>query len=228
MKIETFAIAWNEERAIDQYIEWYNFADKITILDNHSTDKTVEIALAKGCTVIPYGTNEQNNKIMLETKENCWKGSTADWVIVGDIDEFIYHPNLLNLLANTEATIIRCKGYQMVSEQIDLYKNVKEGTHWDLYDKCICFKPTKITEMNWESGCHRCHPRGEVRFLENEVKLLHFNLIGREAVQNRYTDYDNRRGEWDRSVQAGYQYAYKDKAMENWFNSFYNRREKVW
>ena len=52
----------------------------------------------------------------------CWKASRglADWVIVTDIDEHLYHSDLSTLLIRYKAqgtTFIPALGYQMISEE---------------------------------------------------------------------------------------------------------------
>ena len=228
MKIEVFVIAWNEERMIDQFLDWYSFADTITILDNYSTDKTTEIALKRGCNIVHYGSDKQDNVLMKQVKEDCWKNSKADWVIVCDMDEFLYHKNFKKLLETTNATIIRSVGYQMISEKADLNKNIFEGARDEKYDKCLCFRPDKIKNMNWCMGCHSCSPQGETVYLEREVKLLHYNMIGRNEVRKRYSDYHQRMCENDLRNGYGKQYTFNREKIDEIFNNFYAKRVNVW
>src|SRR4029453_15618648 len=53
---------------------------------------------------------------------SCWKESrgVADWVIVADIDEFLYHPDFLGYLRRSRkrgVTCIPALGYEMLSER---------------------------------------------------------------------------------------------------------------
>lgn len=228
MNIEVYAIAWNEERLIDQFIDWYSFASKITILNNYSTDRTVEIAISKGCDVKVFGSNEQDNLIMNQTKEECWKDSKADWVIVCDIDEFLYHEDLLNVLQNTEATVIKCEAYNFASEYPENVYNVREGVRSELYDKCVCFRPDKITSMNWTTGCHTCSPEGDVSYLEGVVKLLHFNMLGRQELKDRHIAYLERTSESDKKHGYGIHYSAVSSEVDKIFDEVYNNRKKVW
>ena len=52
----------------------------------------------------------------------CWKRSrgSADWVIVIDIDEHLFHPDLTEVLMRYKTlgiTIVPALGYQMISEE---------------------------------------------------------------------------------------------------------------
>jgi len=62
--------------------------------------------------------DNKDNKTLVDIKNNCWKGSTADWVIVIDTDEFIYHPQIRNILASTNATIMRTTWCEMYSDKV--------------------------------------------------------------------------------------------------------------
>lgn len=230
MEIEVFAPAWNEERSLEQFLDWYSFARAITIFDNHSTDNTREIALKRGCNVIPFGSHMLDVREIQRVKEECWKDSRADWVIVCDVDEFIYHPDLLDVLGNTEATVVRCVGFRMVSEDYQPWISVKEGVREALHmDKCICFRPNKIDSMNWSPGCHQCSPCGEVRYLEGEVKLLHFRLVGRDIIRSRYAQYSNRdKSEWDVIHGVADRYNQPGAGFDEMFDASLRERERVW
>lgn len=228
MKIETFVLAWNEERLIEQFVDWYKFSDRITVLDNHSTDNTTSIAKRLGCSIISYGTHQQDNRLMTQVKEECWKQSDADWVIVCDMDEFIYHPCLLDVLQKTSATVVKCVGYQMVSEQTAPVVQIKYGAREINNDKCLCFKPKAIQAMNWLHGCHLCDPVGDVRFLENTIKLLHFNYVGKDSFKRRWHQYAERMSDWDKQVGAGKHYLFPEDQMNAEFDKYLSRVEKVW
>jgi hypothetical protein len=231
MKIETFVISWNEERLIEHYIDWYSkVADKITILDNHSSDRTAEIAKFKGCEVIPWGGPEQNNYDMLRIKNECWKKSKADWVIVGDMDEFLFMPNFNTVLANTNATIVKPAGYTMVSENFIPPKEARYGYRDTGYDKTILFKPEAIKEMNWQPGCHISNPEGKVIFNDSDPqwKLLHFHLLGRLAVHRRYAEYSGRMSQSDKDHRHGWQYLSTTDEINKGFDNALHHAVIVW
>jgi glycosyltransferase involved in cell wall biosynthesis len=230
MKKSCFAIAWNEERLIEQYLEWYSFADSITILDNYSTDRTVEIALSRGCTVEQYGIEGAlDDREILKVKNNCWKNSDADWVIVGDMDEFLYHPNLVKLLDTTDATVIQAKGYHMISEEPDLCKNVKTGCYDSKYNKSICFKPKEIDDMGWNVGCHFSTPVGKnIKILVGEVKMLHFSYIGRQKFKDRWALTGSRLSVRNKEQDWGLEYLWPDELKDARFNEILRLAEVVW
>jgi glycosyltransferase involved in cell wall biosynthesis len=227
--IEAFVTCWNEEKNINQYLDWYQpFVDSVTVMDNHSTDRSVELAKERGCKVVEWGVNEYDNLALTAVKEECWKNSDADWVIVGDMDELLYHPNLRKLLEDTEFTIIQSDGYIMVSEEYIPWKEVKFGVK-EAGSKIICFRPRSIVRMNWKPGCHSCSPEGDVRkFITPEVKLLHFFLIGHEEFKEKWKRYRSRECENDKRLGLGYHYFMTDKEMENLFDGYIKQAVNVW
>ena len=169
-----------------------------------------------------------DDKIQNDAREICWKNSTADWVIVCDMDEFLYHENILELLDTTQATIVRSVAYQMLSIEEDLCVNVKEGTRDTLYDKCILFRPDKITQMNWGPGCHNCDPTGDRVYLNNTIKLLHFSLIGKDRIKKRYAEYEKRLSDNQKAHGWGNHYQITTEESNKRFDDYYGKREKVW
>lgn len=228
MKIDAFAVCWNEEKIIGHYIDWYgSFVDSITILDNYSTDKSVEIARGRGCKIIPFGLPTGHDELIeIETKEKCWKSSDADWVIVTDIDELLYHPNLRSFLENTESTVIQQDGYVMVNEKYLPWNEVRMGAKAGT--KTVCFRPKSVVRMNWTPGCHTCSPEGDARILvTGEVKLLHFVFVGRKEAKERWKRYLPRRSESDKRHGFGRHYLLSDEEMDKIFDSHLNRAEVV-
>lgn len=229
MYIESFVIAWNEERLIQQYIDWYKpFVDNITVIDNYSTDNTVDIAVSNNCTIKKYGDKTQNNLLMKQAKEACWKNSKADWVIVGDMDEFLYSENLLKILENINATIVKPFGYQMVSEKFAPVETVKTGTRDQMLDKCILFKPRSIVDINYDFGCHNAKPTGNVIYYHNDdIKLFHYSYLGRENWKARCRRYRDRMSKWDLDNGAGTHYLWSDEQMNAYFDSLLNNAKVV-
>lgn len=183
MKIDVYSICWNEKVILPYFLKHYKqFARKITIYDNMSDDESVHIMENFDVDVIKVDTNGNyigEDKLM-DIKNNCWKNSDADWVIVCDIDEFVYHPNLLDYLNNTNYNHICCRGYEMMSETLpttdgQIYDELKNGyptdefnsyniyPYWKSnYSKCVLFKPSKVQEINYGPGAHYSNPIGEI------------------------------------------------------------------
>lgn len=235
MNIEVYTICYNEEFLMPFFLEHYTKhvgATKIIIYDNFSTDKCIEIAKAyKDCIVevIPYDSNNTlNDEKYLEIKNNCWKGSTADWVIVCDIDEFLYFKNK-DILNTNESCVFKCIGYQMISDTLPthnklLIEEIKDGVIDPNYSKCAIFKPT-INEINYKPGSHNCQTTSKI--IDTNILLLHYKFLSLEYVINNYKERRERLSETNIVKGYGVHYQYGVKQLENIYNQLKINKKKV-
>lgn len=130
--------------------------DKILVYDNMSTDNTVKLLKTDPkVEVIQFDTNNRFDDFKhSEIKNNCWKQyrNEYDWVICIDFDEFLYHPNLKNILENfknTNVTIPSILGFNMKSFKFPsdynnpIIQQVKYGRFDNFFSKNIIFNPKK-------------------------------------------------------------------------------------
>jgi hypothetical protein len=123
MRVHVYAMSWNEERFLPYFLRHYAFAERITIFDNMSDDRSLEIIGGFGNAVVePLDTGgELRDTVLRDVKNNGWKKSRgqADWVICVDVDELLWHPQLLDQLAAFRSRGITVPipiGYEMVSQ----------------------------------------------------------------------------------------------------------------
>lgn len=141
MKIEVFAICYNEEVMLPYFLNHYcSFCDKITIYDNYSTDRSEAICRANPFVqVIKYDSGNQiRDDIYLQIKNNCWKGSTADWVVICDIDELVWFPALKAFTT------------EFMSQTKDLVDYVNKTTSDSQYFQKLIADYTVISPDWWE------------------------------------------------------------------------------
>lgn len=202
MKIETFILTCNEELLMPYIMRHYNQFSDVILLESHSTDRTKEIAHSMGAEIWCYNwPDEINDQIFLDVKNNCWKESRADWVIIVDADEFVWHPDPIKALSETNATIIIPNFY-------DMYSEVFPTTEGQIYDevfmgkeqfipaaKMNLFKPSEIFEMNYSPGCHEANPEGNILKANPGFKTLHMRYLGKQFAIDR-----NQRASRRRSV----------------------------
>lgn len=209
--IEVYIMARNESRMIPYLMRHYGQFAKVIFLESNSTDNTVCLAESLGAEVRQFlMMDELSDQTHVDIKNECWKGSEADWCMVVDADEFIYHPDLINILINTEATIIQPTFHNMFSEKFpktkgQIYDEVQYGTEdggiWE--SKPIIFRPKEIQSMNWHPGSHYASPAGNVKIsYDSGIKILHMRFLSRKYVLEHYYNQsyrmseDNLKNEW--------------------------------
>lgn len=88
MRLSVIIITKNEEAAIERCLESVAWADEIIVLDSGSSDRTVEICLARGAKVTMTGDwpgfGPQKNYALSQV--------TGDWVFSLDADEWVSPP----------------------------------------------------------------------------------------------------------------------------------------
>jgi hypothetical protein len=212
MILHVYAVCWNEETILPYFLRYYStFSDKIFLYDNMSNDQTLNIVKDfPKVTVIPFDTGgEFKEEIHHSIKNNVWKKSRgiADWVIINDADEFLYHPNLNEYLKDCQKrkiTIPAPTGFDMISDSLPttrgmIFDEIKFGVPNPLYDKFLIFNPNAIAEIRYSIGSHSANPIGEVKIEKSaELKMLHYKYLSYDYIEKRHMKYRLKRGELSR------------------------------
>jgi hypothetical protein len=165
----------------------------ITIYDNESTDSSVEIAKALGCTVVSWSSGNINNELeKINIRNTCWKKITNGWIIMADMDEWIcITEEELDKEQKTGTSILRIKGLNMIGESATLdlsdinlhaIKTYRENDH---ESKNICFLRDKISSMNFGTGSHVCNPIGAVHYSSRIYVNKHMAVLGLKFLINK-------------------------------------------
>ena len=103
MIVHVYALCWNEEKMLPYFFKHYdNIADQYFIFDNDSTDNSLSM-LRSHPKVITDRFEIKGNSVIKSAQDlfnQFWKKSRgkADWVIICDADEHLYHSNLRTYL----------------------------------------------------------------------------------------------------------------------------------
>lgn len=233
MKIHAHILAWNEEKILPYTLDYYStICEKIFVYDNMSTDSSDEIYKKYDkVSVIKWDSqNTFNDFLNKEIKSNAYKqySRDADWVIVCDCDEILYHPNLLEMLEHYKSIgvdIPEIDGRDMVSESFPIYDGklitdvVKVGSDtYDVMCKNIVFNPKK--DVIFSFGAHSSYCADCVRSQNRELKLLHYKFLGKDYVKRLYVARAKRLSEFNKKNKFGEHYfnlpfEYMDKLLKN-------------
>jgi len=195
-------MCYNEEVLIPHTVAYYKEqfpGVEITIIDNQSTDRSVEIAKELGCTIQTLDTAKEFDEFRLtEMRNTVWKTAKTDWVLICDMDEYLV-ASTTDLVKEKRhgTTILKTEAYEAVGEskQANISNiritNIAKGSRLTTYDKSICFRPSKITDINFELGSHTAAPQGEVKYSKKAYLLYHYKFLG-IPYRNRQRSYTGR------------------------------------
>jgi len=156
-------------------------------------------------------------------KNNVWKDSKADYVIIIDCDEFIeIVPNKL-----INCTIVKSEGYDMLGYGIYTPLDIKNGIRHTPEDKTCVFSPKDITDINYEVGAHTCNPIGNIIYLNEPFKLFHMKAHSLVYMQNKFKESQDRLSQINKDRKWGIQYSMTSQEIEEFHNNRYNQRQIV-
>ena len=192
MIVHVVAVVKNEEVILPYMLRHYStFADTIFIVDQQSTDNTREIVSACPKAVLydyPY-TNGYNKEEIVEFIVDFYKvycRGVADWVILVDADEFVYHTDILQVLREAKAgppTVLSCSGYAMISDRLpitsgQIYDELKFGIRSHAFDKPIIIDPA--FDFIFGVGKHWVRLPEGVKRKRAGIILLHYRDLSLE------------------------------------------------
>jgi len=199
MEIYLYTVCYNEEILLPHFLAHYgSLCTKMFFFDNCSTDGSARLidSHPKASRTRFETRNELRDRWHTSMKSSEYKKArgAADWVIIVDVDEFIYHPDLPQLLSQYKAngvTFPKTQGYDMVSQapparHCNLLQEIRTGVSNNLFSKRAVFSPT--LDVEYQPGCHLCTVQGDVKESEGvDIKLLHYRFLGKDYFLQRST-----------------------------------------
>lgn len=230
--ISVYIITYNEELLLPFTINFYRKrfpSCHITVWDNESTDSTPRIAKENSCEVINYSTqNTLSDSMFLYIKNNCYKESSTDWVLICDCDEHldIHEQDLLTEIIKG-TTIIKAEAYHMINmyNNTDI-DNIVHGFPDKNYDKMMLFNRRQVT-INYTVGAHVAYPQGEIKFNDVRYKMYHYKYIGLDYLLAKYAVYRSRMSQENIDNHWGGACFNEDLTFKNQFDEFRLKSEQV-
>jgi hypothetical protein len=220
------------------YMRHYEpIADRFVVFDDASTDGSVEFLKHHPKVEIRSFNNGGSSYIerSRDLWNQCWKESRgkADWVIICNMDEHLYHNDLLGYLKRCRErgiTILPSQGYEMISNEFPSVKGrlcdklvLGSSTRSlsgpsGLLSKIAIFDPNTIEEINYSLGRHRADPKGKVVYpKKTELKILHYKFLGLKYLEQRYSELKQGLSSDDITKKRGVQYLWDRSTLEKNF-----------
>lgn len=218
--VHLYALVWNERPILPFFFEHYRpFVDKFVLADDGSDDGSYEYLLAQPDVVLSRFENAGESFVEGARRFYCdaWKASrgTADYVIVVNIDELVYHPDpraALRAARDQAVTVIETRGWEMIGDALpkdgSLPQQIPNGVHSRAMSKVAIFDPKAIEEIGYTVGRHRANPQGRLgRTRRPLFDLLHYKYISPDYLVERYRQLAPRMREGDLRAGWGQRYA---------------------
>lgn len=223
--ISLLTITYNEEKIIREFLNHYSFCETITIYDNLSTDRTLDIIkeVRPDATIIEFDTsNIIDNHKFQDIKNNAWKKNkdNVDWQIVVDCDEFLYNPIkkdsipfYLSMCRNRNISLIPTVGWDMHfdSRTEEFSKIIPDVSFSYMYGKLCIFNPKRVSEIGYHIGAHQCDPKGDISITTPHLFLLHYRFWGYEEWKKRNKMYALRSGR----IPGAFHYLYYEDIIKS-------------
>ena len=242
--VHYYAVCWNEEIILPWMFSYYGqFVEHFTIFDNYSSDTSESIIKSNPkAEIVKFGEKERfDDSANQKIKNQCWKRSRgkADLVVVCDMDEFLYHPDLESLLqrlCKEKISFPTIVGYEMYGESVPEYDGkhqlpnlIQNGIRSQWLDKHIIFDPHRIVDINFDPGAHHANPTGIVNRgnIDTELKVLHYKYLGLDYLLDRYQQLGVRLSSYNIQNDLGTHYLAKRQELMEHFNSGLNAAKNV-
>jgi len=164
MTISGVILAKNEESHIEKCIKSLDFCDEVIVIDDNSTDKTLEKAKGSGAVIFSHSLN---NDFSAQRNYGLEKAK-GDWVIFIDADEVV-SDDLKKEIKETVNVNTDYSGYYIKREDCLWEKKLKHGET----GKTILLRLAKKGLGNWRRIVHeKWDVSGKVGKLKNPI--LHY------------------------------------------------------
>lgn len=197
MRIIVFSICYNQADILPFWLRHYStFADEISVFDEQSNDGSRGLLVENPKVIMrewPYHSGIEEDLFLQFAYEWYPRAHPAfDWAIWADTDEFVFHPDILGVLAEgirRRIDVIIPWGYNMMCDGLpqddgrQIWELCKKGVHAPLYSKPIIFRPN--VNIRWSRGKHSLEGCDLKLWDDSGIKLLHYRYLGYEYTKQK-------------------------------------------
>lgn len=165
-KLSVVVSAYNEEKKLKDCLESVKWADEIIVVDNNSTDKTVEIAKAYKAKIF----SRENNPMLNINKNFGFTKAANDWILNLDADERVT-PELAEEIKTLLKKKDTVEGYWIPRKNIIFGKWIQNSIWWpDLHLRLFKKEKGRFAEKHVHEHIYLEGKTGEL-----EYPLIHEN-----------------------------------------------------
>ena len=230
MRIHLYTVSWNEAKILPFFFRHYDrFVDRYVFFDDGSDDETVRMLKAHPRVDVRQLERKFDSYLLSATyvRNTAWKQSRgrADWVIATDVDEHLYHTDIVPYLERRAAegvTMIPALGYQMLTPHFPnadslLCRDHTMGAPFRPMNKVGIFNPDAIEETNFQPGRHFAQPTGHVRYPDQDELLnLHYKYLSTDFISDRLARLVSKIGTADADRPALANWDVNDEQIQRW------------
>ncbi len=180
--ISAIILTKNEENNIEACLESLSWCDEKIVIDDHSVDKTVDIAKKKGAKVFIHSMHNDFS----EQRNYGLDKATGDWILFIDADERVSNALWYEIMQHSSESIDDCNGYYLKRQDSMWGKVLKHGET----GKILLLRLAKKGTGKWEGKVHeRWIVQGKTQLLKNPLDHFPHTTVT-EFLQeiNFYTD----------------------------------------
>jgi hypothetical protein len=197
MKIHVYSVMHNEAEILPYFLRHYgSFAERIFVWEDQSTDGTRQLLEAQS--KVSVFNCEQHGIQDIWWVQALWPqyetlSRDADWIIVVDADEFVYHPQLLEVLQREKEAgtqLIHAQGFTMLADKTpttngQIYDEIQRGVPDRWSGKWIVHSPD--IHIRFQSGRHGKpkYEAGVKARAHTGIRILHYRWLGPQYFQQR-------------------------------------------
>lgn len=197
MTIWLYCICRNEAPIAPYFLRHYApWVNRMIFYDDQSDDGTREIIKGYDNAELRdwHGSHCIEDNEFTAFHNEQWKEARgkADWVMALDADEFLYHPNILEVLERylkEGVEVPQVEGYTMIARKFpntsgQIYDQIKTGVRDGCWDKKAVFR----VHIHYTIGRHgldfaQFNPKSSATC---ELKLLHYRCLGMDYLRRRH------------------------------------------